>query len=969
MINTCVRIRCIWLATAMLSAAASLVGAGDRPLTFLDLMQFSQIEGTVISADGSWIAYALEPDRGDGEVVIRSTATDQAGAEYRIERGSAVEISRDGRWAVAAITPTLQEREKAKGDEGKKKAKDKDKDKPKKGLSIVSLVDGEETRIDEVESFALSDDGRWLAYKMYEVENEPAEDDPGEEVETPTEEEGAEPDVDGEEKEEELGTVGKLRKLATGDEIVIEYVMEFAFAENASILAVSISAPEGEGNGVRLYDQRGETPATLDLHTETRGRHTEMTWAKKIDAFAFVAAVDDEDGEPGDAEVFVWTGEGEARRVVSKEDAPEGFTVPSANELAWSRDGQRLFFGFKPVSDSDSDSDSDTDTDTDTDADVEEDPFDPYDKEAILEDRGVDVWHWKDPRIVPNQKERWEEHEKDRVYRAVVHLGDGLVVPLADLGLPEVDPTDNPHFALGASDVPYLREITWEGRFGDLYTVDLKTGERRLVAVRIAGGWQAPTASLSPDGGHILYYDDSDWHLFDSDTGETRNLTTDLPVSFADEDWDYPADPPGYGHSEWLAGGGAVMIYDKYDIWRVPAAGGAPICLTAGRGRSEQVVYRIVDLDEDDDTIDPDAVLMLSGYSDRLKHDALYSLPDGGELRKLYGDGNHRLHVIAKAEEADRLVFTRERYDEFPDLWFSNLDLEEPRRLSDANPQLADFAWGSAELVEWTTAGGTSLQGVLIKPDGWEPGKRVPVLVYYYRFFSSRLHEFNEPVVNHRPSFPVYASHGYAVFLPDIKFEIGRPGPSAVECLTSGIEHLVEIGIADPDAVGLHGHSWSGYQTAFVVTQTDIFAAAVAGAPVSNMTSAYSGIRWGTGLARQFQYEKSQSRIGGSLWEAPELYIENSPVFYADKISTPLLIQFGDEDEAVPWYQGIELYLACRRLDKDCIMLTYRGEPHHLKQYPNKLDYSIKMKEFFDHHLKGEPAPEWMTDGVPYKGK
>ena len=134
------------------------------------------------------------------------------------------------------------------------------------------------------------------------------------------------------------------------------------------------------------------------------------------------------------------------------------------------------------------------------------------------------------------------------------------------------------------------------------------------------------------------------------------------------------------------------------------------------------------------------------------------------------------------------------------------------------------------------------------------PGKRYPVLVYYYRFFSQRLNFFNEPVVNHRPSFPLYASNGYAVFLPDIRFEIGRPGQSAVKCLEPGIRKLVEMGVADPDAIGLHGHSWSGYQTAFVITQTDIFAAAVAGAPVSNRTSDYSGIRWGTGLARQFQY-------------------------------------------------------------------------------------------------------------------
>jgi dipeptidyl aminopeptidase/acylaminoacyl peptidase len=271
--------------------------------------------------------------------------------------------------------------------------------------------------------------------------------------------------------------------------------------------------------------------------------------------------------------------------------------------------------------------------------------------------------------------------------------------------------------------------------------------------------------------------------------------------------------------------------------------------------------------------------------------------------------------------------------------------------------------------VEWSSIDGIPLQGIVIKPGDYDPARRYPVLVYYYRFFSQRLNEFNEPVVNHRPSFPLYASNGYVVFLPDIRFEVGRPGFSATKCLVPGVQKLIDMGIADPKAIGLHGHSWSGYQTAFVITQTDIFAAAVAGAPVSNMTSAYSGIRWGSGMARQFQYENTQSRIGGSLWEYPERYIENSPVFFADKINTPLLTMFGDEDGAVPWYQGIELYLAMRRLGKDSIFLQYRGEPHHPQKYSNKLDYAIKMKQYLDHYLKGEAAPEWMKNGIPYRGK
>ena len=620
----------------------------------------------------------------------------------------------------------------------------------------------------------------------------------------------------------------------------------------------------------------------------------------------------------------------------------------------------RLFFGFKPI---------EGEPKNDHKAEDGNPPFDPYDLDALLDQRELDVWHWNDPRIVPNQKERWEEHDKDRVYRAVSHLDSGLVVPLADLEMPEIEPADNPRFVLGGSDLPYLKEITWDGRYADLFVVDLTDGARHAVTKRLAVG-RSRSHSLSPDGRFVIFYDDGHWFLYDVERETLRNVTADLGVPFADEDHDYPMDPPGYGHSNWLADSSAIFVYDKYDIWRVPTDGGSAACLTRGEGRKNTTVFRVIDLEPEEDSIAPDSTLMLGAYHDREKHDAFYSIgTNGGDLEMLYGTSRHRLEIVAKAEEADRLIFTRQRYDEFPDLWLTDLAIKNPRKLTDANPQLADYAWGSAELVEWSSADGIPLQGVLIKPGNYQPGKRYPVLVYYYRLFSQRLHLFNEPVVNHRPSFPFYASNGYAVFLPDIRFEVGRPGSSAAKCLIPGVQKLIDMGIADPAGIGLHGHSWSGYQTAFVITQTDIFAAAVAGAPVSNMTSAYSGIRRKTGLARQFQYEKSQSRIGGSLWETPELFIENSPVFFADRIDTPLLIQFGDEDGAVPWEQGIELYLACRRLGKNCIMLQYHGEPHHLKKYPNKLDYSIKMKQFFDHWLKGEPAPLWMTDGVPYRGK
>ncbi|MEO1366910.1 MAG: prolyl oligopeptidase family serine peptidase, partial [Acidobacteriota bacterium] len=361
--------------------------------------------------------------------------------------------------------------------------------------------------------------------------------------------------------------------------------------------------------------------------------------------------------------------------------------------------------------------------------------------------------------------------------------------------------------------------------------------------------------------------------------------------------------------------------------------------------------------------------VLLHGAREREKNHGFWRLDlASGELASLV-ESPHQYRFRARARDADRVLFTRESYREFPDLRWSGPDFKGDRRVSNVNPQIEDFAWGDAELVRFDDVDGRTSDAVLIRPEGLADGERCPVLVYYYRFFSHRLYAFNDPRVNHRPSFPVYASHGYCVFLPDVRFDIERPGFSATKALVPAVQEIVDMGVADPDAIGLHGHSWSGYQTAFVVTQTNIFAAAVAGAPVSNMTSAYGGIRYGTGLARQFQYEAGQSRLGHSLWERRDLYIENSPLFFADRIETPLLLQFGDVDEAVPWTQGVELYLALRRLDKEAVFLQYHDEPHHLKKYPNKLDYSIKMKEFFDHYLKGAPPPVWLSEGVPYRGE
>jgi len=908
--------------------------AQKKALTYRDIMTFRQIRTPVISEDGRWAAYAAVPDRGNGEAVVREVAGDR---EFRIPRGERPVVSKNGLWAAAVLKPDALERAAAQ------------KKKLRTGLALIDLTRGDIREFEKVDRFAFSDDSRFLAYLLFKEEKKPGKEEKAEKEKAET----------GEKAEKAArpvtGAVLVLIRLETGEEIQIPFVHEYAFDPDSRFLAYSLAAEDSAGNGLfairldRTEWERGTVSAIPD------GLVSHLKWSRAGSRLAFLAADTAADVKADrDAELWIWNGRSaRLERAFEAGDLPDGWMLPEKNDLRWSRDGERLFFGLKP---------EDLRL-----REEKEDPADPVesdltDTEKILGDAEVDVWHWNDPLINPQQKIQWTRR-RDRTYPMVYHTRTRRAVRLADLDLPVVRITDRPGYLLGTSDVPYRKQVTWYGRLFDLYLIDMKTGERRMVAERLEDRFD-----ISPQGRYVVFYRDRHWFLFDRRGGGVRNLTADMKTVFADEDHDYPSPVPGYGVAGWIEGERAVLIYDKYDIWKFPLRGGEPVNLTRGTGRRDKRIFRIIRTDPEKDAFTAGESLLLSGYHDPVKSWGYYAVSvEGSEPRTLLAE-DKIFRFLGKAKKADVLLYTREDYDEFPDIWAAGPDFASPRRLSDVNPQISQFAWGTSELVEWESTDGVPLQGVLIKPGDYEPGSRYPVLVYYYRFFSQRLHEFNQVVINHRPCFPFYASNGYAVFLPDIRFDVGLPGPAAVECLVPGVQKLIDMGIADPKAIGLHGHSWSGYQTAFVVTRTNIFRCAVAGAPVSNMTSAYSGIRWASGMARQFQYEQSQSRIGASLWERRDLYIENSPVFFADRIQTPLLIIHGDEDGAVPWYQSIELYLALRRLGKDGIFLQYRGEPHHPQKYPNKLDWFKKMKEYFDHYLKGAPGPDWITRGAAYRG-
>jgi len=904
----------LFLILGTLLLAGSLA-AQQKPLTLTDIMKFKEISRTALSRDGEWAAYSTRPGRGDGEAVILSLNGE---ASYTLARGGAITFSDDASWAAVELLPEFQRTINTKKGEAA----------PETGVILMRTETGDTTLFHRVASRAFSADSRWLALLF-----------------SPP---------DGEKKKSEKKKCGTDLLLVNLDSSLrrrIPSVTEYAFDSTSSWLACAVEDTSGEENGLYALplSQAEESPRVL--LKRTKGRVSNLSWDTQGGTLAFLAADLDDSGGEKETCVGLWhSGATGADIVIRHEAGPAGWVVYHKNRLTWSRDGKRLFLGLKPQSQIPPEKE-------------EADSTAVYDIDSILRERGVDVWHWNDDYINPQEKKMWPR-EKDRTYLAVYYPGPGRLVPLADETVPNVSIPDNSRFALARSNLPYRKLITWYGNLDDIYLIDLKTGAKKLVAAR-----QMYNADLSPGGRYVAYYANKNWYLYDVREGTARNLTKGITTPFYNEDHDYPEPAPGYGLAGWTQKDEWVLIYDKYDLWKFSTADGRAVNLTGGYGRQNGYTFRVVQMDPRSRALPSRGDLLLRSYQNQRKNFGFYRTDISKANVEKVLEEDKKFDFLAKAEKSDTILYTRQDYREFPDLWVSDVNFEHPRRISLVNPRIADFAWGTAELVHWDSEDGIPLDGVLIKPGNYEPGKRYPVLVYYYRFFSQRLHEFNQMVINHRPNFPYYASNGYAVFLPDIRFEIGTPGPSAVKCLVPGVQKLIDMGIADPKGVALHGHSWSGYQTAFVITRTDMFACAVAGAPVSNMTSAYSGIRWGSGLARQMQYEQSQSRIGASLWERRDLYIENSPVFFADRIHTPLLIMFGDKDDAVPWYQGIELYLAMRRLRKDCVFLEYRDEPHHPQKYANKLDYTIRMKEYLDHYCKGAPAPEWLKKGAPYRGQ
>lgn len=493
----------------------------------------------------------------------------------------------------------------------------------------------------------------------------------------------------------------------------------------------------------------------------------------------------------------------------------------------------------------------------------------------------------------------------------------------------------------------------------DSYLVNMKTGERRLVLER-----KYYTPSISYDKQYIAWFEcaDRSWYSMSTKTLEKHNITALIDDVFYNDELDIPMHDTHLGFVGWTDNGHAILVNSKYDLWKIDAAGvEPPVCLTKGEGKKNGIRFRYKKPVESDRYFNLAQNFHFEAFQGKTKKAGYYLLDAKGDFRPLIFTDNMYQKMTLSAD-GSACIWRKESFTEFPELYHSDAQFKSIQKLSVTNPQQKNYIWGTSQLVEWDSFNKNNLQGILCKPENFDPSKKYPVIVYFYEKKSDNLHKYNIPIpIGTVVNWSYCVSNGYLVFIPDVVFRTGDPAASSYDAIVSGVKSLIDkYDFIDKDNIGINGHSWGGYQTAYLVTRTNMFKAATSGAPVVNMISGYGGIRWKTGKSRMFQYEHTQSRMGATLWEQPYAYIRNSSIFSIPNIQTPVLIMHNDNDGSVMWEQGIEFFMAMRRLEKPAWLLNYKGEDHALAKWNNRMDYTNKVMGFFDYYLKGAPQPDWM---------
>lgn len=919
-----------------------------------DYAQWQRLADPTVSRDGRWVYYIANPLRGDTELSLHDV--ENAG-KISFERAKRANFSPKNDFLVFLRAPHFETVRQAKLD------KVKSDKMPKDSLCVYLFDDDTLLTVPRVKSYGISSEGSaWISLLLEKPLPPPADTSAAEdttatqdstflaESETPdTSKKKSEPPKEDKKKEKkkkvrEEGTPLWVWHPLKQDTLILEYASSYTLSDLGNRILAQTKI-KGDPDSVRLTLIDPENNQ-MQVILETAGEAKSFRFDHKGNQLAFLFSDDTTKKKLYD--IYYWKqGRNKAVRYLDSKARGilDGWSISSIRFPSFSKDGKRLFFGTAPIVEE-----------------VEEDTLLSNEKAKL------DVWSWHDPLLQTQQKLELARN-RNQNFMARVDVGSKKIIQLADTLMPtiRISADYDEDWLIGESNLPYRKLISWESLdYYDFYLLDVRSGEKEKILEK-----HSFRPLLSPQYKYMLWYDhaDSNWYAYDTKEKVRRCLTKGMEVPFYIEDDDRPSPAGPYGFAEWGLGDRYAFLYDRYDIWKFDLSGETePVNVTKGVGRETRTKYRYEKLDSDLDYA-PIQPIILSAFNEKTKASgyAAGNLYEGAKPKHLiYSD--HSYSRLDKAEKSDVLIWRKGDYRNYHDLWVSDMEFDRKAKLSALNPQQSGYRWASVELVEWKNSDGVELQGMLYIPDDLDKSKKHPMIIYYYEKYSDYLHSYATPAPSYSTvNRSVYPSHGYILFVPDIVYKVGHPGKSGLDCVETGLDMLLEkYPFIDEKHIGIQGQSWGGYQTAYFITQTDRFAAAMAGAPVSNMTSAYGGIRWGSGLVRMMQYEGGQSRIGGTLWDSFDLYVENSPVFFADQIETPLLMMHNDEDGAVPWTQGIEMMTAMRRLQKPAWMLVYNGDNHNLKEnsWGNRMDLTIRMMQFFDHYLKDKPMPRWMKEGI-----
>lgn len=902
-----------------LIALVATVQAEKKALGHDDFDSWKSVRNMGISHDGRWAAYAVNPQEGDGMLTFYNV---RSGKHIDIPRGYDARFTADGKWGVALIKPLFADTRKAKI------AKKKDSDLPQDSLAVIDLTTFKVVKIPEVTEYKIAKDaGSWIAYKSCDTA-----------YITPKEL-----------KNKDCGRPMVLYNPVSGAKKITKWVDDYDFSRDGRRLALNVIVPEKDSigtNGVGVMFLPDTSYTVIDRDRKFYGT---PVFSEDGSRLAYTAS--DDTTETGTLRAGVYLSDlndpmRTPKNIKLQFVSNKGDTlIPNQyTELEFSHSGRRLIAGVAPI-------------------------IAPDDTTIVDFEKGkLDIWVWDKAYNPPMEKLKLKEITEHN-FPVVIDLDSDSQTLLTDNPLVEVETPDrwdgdyalliDPSASVVSQQWDYFAPTAME-------VIDLKSGKTRDAGEFLL----SLTPDLSPSDKYVATFRDRNYYVYDIRRDTTVCVSENVPYPLWDIDDRHPMPSENYGIAGWSADDEALLVYDKYDIWRLDPKGvKTPECLTAGDGRKRNIRYRYRNTDPDRRYLSQGDMMLLDVFDYTDKYMGLATMKYGkAEAPRLSVLDGHAYTQVLQARDAKVFTWQRANFSESPDIWVCDgIDFNRAKKVTDANPQMKDYRWGTAQLVRWHAYDGSESEGVLYVPEDLDPAKKYPMLCVFYETGSEDLyrHYTMEPSWSW-VNYPFYVSRGYVIFVPDIHYNAGRPGEDAYNYVCSGAEEMCRrYPWIDKDRIGIDGQSWGGYQTAYLVTRTDMFACAGSGAPVANMTSAYGGIRWESGDSRQAQYEQGQSRIGGNLWDKTQQYIANSPVFYANRVKTPLLIMHNDADGAVPWYQGIELFMALRRLEKPVWMLQYNGEAHNLKERKNRKDITRRLQQFFDHYLKGEPMPRWMKEGVP----